>query len=122
MEWKRGIAVCNCHYFQRWYRNKTSLFGKWDNQAGKKVGGTGKKPEQKRKYISEEEHEKCKKVVSAFEKELDDIEVLVVDAGRLGFVKLIYYKYPDGFDDAMLFTDSFELFLIYGTNGLTHNC
>ena len=70
-----------------------------------------KKTEQKRKYISEEEHEKCKKVVSAFEKELDDIEVLVVDAGRLGFIKLIYYKYPDGFDDAMLFTDSFELFL-----------
>lgn len=70
-----------------------------------------KNPKEKRSYISEEEHEKCKRVVSAYEKELDDVEVTVVDAGRFGFVKLIYYKFPYGFDDAIAYTDSLELFL-----------
>lgn len=70
-----------------------------------------KKTKEKRSYISEEEHEKCKRVVSAYEKELDDVEVTVVDAGRFGFVKLIYYKFPYGFDDAIAYTDSFKLFL-----------
>ena len=70
-----------------------------------------KTPKEKRSYISEEEHEKCKRVVSAYEKELDDVEVTVVDAGRFGFVKLIYYKFPYGFDDAISYTDSLELFL-----------
>ena len=68
------------------------------------------KPKEKRKYISDEEHEKCKRVVSAYEKELDDIEVTVVDAGRFGFVKLIYYKFPYGFDNAIAYTNSLELF------------
>lgn len=70
-----------------------------------------KTPNEKRSYISEEEHEKCKRVVSAYEKELNDVEVTVVDAGRFGFVKLIYYKFPYGFDDAIAYTDSLELFL-----------
>lgn len=69
------------------------------------------KPKEKRKYISDEEYEKCKRVVSAYQKELDEIEVTVVDAGRFGFVKLIYYKFPYGFDDAIAYTDSLELFL-----------
>lgn len=68
-------------------------------------------PKEKRKYISDEEREKCRRVVSAYEKELDEIEISVVDAGRFGFVKLIYYKYPYGFDDAISYTDSLELFL-----------
>lgn len=70
-----------------------------------------KNPKEKRRYISDEEHEKCKRVISAYEKELDDFEVTVVDAGRFGFVKLIYYKFPYGFDDAITCTDSLELFL-----------
>ncbi len=69
------------------------------------------KPEQKRKYISDEEREKCRRVVSAYEEALDDTEVSVVDAGRFGFVKLIYYKFPYGFDDAIAYTDSLQLFL-----------
>lgn len=70
-----------------------------------------KQPDRKKVYISDEEHEKCKKVVNAFAEELDDIEISVVDAGRYGFVKLTYYKFPYGFDDAISFTDSLELFL-----------
>lgn len=69
------------------------------------------KPKQKRIYISDEEHEKCKRVVSAYAEELDELEISVVDAGRFGFVKLIYYKFPYGFDDAIAYTDSLELFL-----------
>ncbi len=69
------------------------------------------KPEQKRKYISDKEREKCRRVVSAYEEALDDTEVSVVDAGRFGFVKLIYYKFPYGFDDAIAYTDSLQLFL-----------
>ena len=70
-----------------------------------------KQPDRKKVYISDEEHEKCRKVVNAFAEELDDIEISVVDAGRYGFVKLTYYKFPYGFDDAISFTDSLELFL-----------
>jgi hypothetical protein len=35
---------------------------------------------------------------------------MVVDAGRYGFVKLQYYKPPQGFEDAVTFTDSRSLF------------
>ena len=41
----------------------------------------------KEKYITDDEMEKCRKVVDAFA-ELYEIEnILVVDAGRYGFVK-----------------------------------
>lgn len=61
-------------------------------------------------YITEEEREKCRKVADAFA-ELYEIEnILVVDAGRYGFVKLQYYKPPQGFEDAVTFTDSRSLF------------
>lgn len=69
------------------------------------------KPGQKKVYISDEEREKCRKVVDAYAEELDDAEIMVVDAGRYGFVKLIYYKFPYGFDNAIAYTDSLELFL-----------
>ena len=46
----------------------------------------------KEKYITDGEREKCRKVADAFA-ELYEIEnILVVDAGRYGFVKLQYYR------------------------------
>lgn len=64
----------------------------------------------KEKYITDDEREKCKKVADAFA-ELYEIEnILVVDAGRYGFVKLQYYKPPQGFEDAITFTDSRSMF------------
>lgn len=55
----------------------------------------------KEKYITDGEREKCRKVADAFA-ELYEIEnILVVDAGRYGFVKLQYYRPPQGFEDAM---------------------
>lgn len=45
---------------------------------------------EKKQYITGEEREKCRKVADAFA-ELEDADVVVVDAGRYGFVKLQYY-------------------------------
>ena len=56
----------------------------------------------KEKYITDGEREKCRKVADAFA-ELYEIEnILVVDAGRYGFVKLQYYRPPQGFEDTNL--------------------
>lgn len=44
------------------------------------------------------------------EDEFADAGVVVVDAGRYGFVRLTYYKFPDGFGDAVTYADSFRLF------------
>ena len=64
---------------------------------------------EKKIYITEEEHIKCRKVADAFA-ELEDVDVVVVDAGRYGFVKLQYYTPPAGFENDYTFTDSRELF------------
>ena len=64
----------------------------------------------KEKYITDDEREKCRKVADAFA-ELYEIEnILVVDAGRNGFVKLQYYRPPQGSEDAITFTDSRSMF------------
>lgn len=61
-------------------------------------------------YITKEEQEKCRKVADAFT-ELYEIEnILVMDAGRFGYVKLQYYRQPYGFDDVITFTDSQSMF------------
>ena len=41
-------------------------------------------------YITEEEREKCRKVIDVFEElyEIEDEDILLVDVGRYGFVKL----------------------------------
>ncbi|MCX4336889.1 MAG: hypothetical protein OSJ42_07615 [Bacteroidales bacterium] len=65
---------------------------------------------EKQVYITVEERVKCQKVVDAFA-ELYEIEnIVVLDAGRYGFIELKYYKPPHGFEDAKNFTDSVALF------------
>ena len=41
-------------------------------------------------YITEEEREKCRKVIDVFEElyEIEDEDILLVDVGRYGFVNL----------------------------------
>ena len=63
----------------------------------------------KKAYITEEERKKCRRVADAFA-ELEDVDVVVVDAGRYGFVKLQYYTPPTGFENDFTFTDSMALF------------
>ncbi len=64
---------------------------------------------EKKTYITVEEQKKCRKVADAFA-ELEDVDIVVVDAGRYGFVKLQYYTPPTGFENDSTFTDSKELF------------
>lgn len=61
------------------------------------------------KYISDIEHEKCRKVADAF-KDLEEENIMVIDAGRFGFLRLLYYSFPDGFDDVITYTESHKLF------------
>ncbi|RKJ18191.1 hypothetical protein D7X48_19270 [bacterium D16-50] len=63
----------------------------------------------KKTYITEEEQKKCRKVADAFA-ELEDADIVVVDAGRYGFVKLQYYTPTTGFENDFTFTDSREMF------------
>ena len=67
---------------------------------------------EKKKYISEDEREKCLKVIDAFAElyETTNDDIVVLDGGRYGFIKLQYYKFPNGFNTAMTFTDSVSLF------------
>ena len=65
---------------------------------------------EKQVYITEEERAKCQKVADAFAELYEMENVLVVDAGRYGFVELKYYKPPHGFEDTITFTDSVALF------------
>ena len=64
---------------------------------------------EKKTYITEEEQKKCRKVADAFA-ELEDVDIVVVDVGRYGFVKLQYYTAPTGFENDFTFTDSRKLF------------
>lgn len=64
---------------------------------------------EKRIYISDEEREKCRKVAEVFS-ELDEEKVLVIEVERFGFLRLLSYHYPYGFDDAISYCDSKELF------------
>ena len=65
---------------------------------------------EKQVYITEEERAKCQKVADAFA-ELSEMEnIVVLDVGRYGFVKLQYYKPPHGFEDVVNFTDSKVMF------------
>lgn len=72
-------------------------------------------------YITDSEREKCRKVADAFA-ELYEIEnILVVDAGRYGFVKLQYYRPPQGFEDAITFRIVGACLKTCGRNGLTRS-
>ena len=59
--------------------------------------------------ISEEEHAACQRVADAFS-EIYSADLLVLDAGRYGFVKLQYFHPPFGYDEAGIFTTGRDLF------------
>ncbi|MCI9080313.1 MAG: hypothetical protein HFH68_15640 [Lachnospiraceae bacterium] len=65
----------------------------------------------KERYISRKEQKKCKKVADAFVELYEIAEVVVVDVGRYGYVKLqYYYKPPRGFDGITTYTDADTMF------------
>lgn len=61
-------------------------------------------------YITDEERKKCRNVAEAFRELYELTDVIVVDAGKYGFVKLQYYKLPAGFDSLVTYTDSQTMF------------
>lgn len=63
-------------------------------------------------YITEKEREMCYKVIDAFAElyEMEDEDILLVDAGRYGFVKLQCYTQSYGFEELDTYTDSHSLF------------
>ena len=65
---------------------------------------------EKQVYITEEEREKCQKVADAFAELYEMADIVVVDVDRYGFVMLIYYTPPHGFEEDATFTDSRALF------------
>ena len=61
-------------------------------------------------FITEEQRAKCRKVADAFAELYEMTDVMVADAGRFGFVRLQWFSEGEGFDSAMAFSDSAELF------------
>jgi len=61
-------------------------------------------------FITEEQRARCRKVADAFAELYELTDVMVADAGRFGFVRLQWFSEGEGFDSAMAFTDSEELF------------
>lgn len=60
-------------------------------------------------HITEEERAVCRRVADAFA-EMYSLDLMVLDAGQYGFVKLQDYKHPFGFEDTGIFTSSRDLF------------
>ena len=65
---------------------------------------------EKQVYISDEEKVLCQKVADAFSELYENEDLVVLDAGKYGFVKLQYFKLPQGFDFSLVFLDSKSLF------------
>ena len=65
---------------------------------------------EKKIYITKEERVKCQKVADAFTELYEIADIVVLDAGRYGFVMLKYYTPPHGFEEDATFTDSRTLF------------
>lgn len=65
---------------------------------------------EKNVYISDEERQNCRRVVDAYSELYEQDDIVVVDAGRYGFVKLLYYTEYNGFESMNTYTDSKKLF------------
>ena len=68
------------------------------------------RPVEKQRYISERESRKCRRVAAVFKDMYRHENLLVLDAGVYGFIKLRDFSAPYGFDTVELFTDSRKLF------------
>ena len=65
--------------------------------------------EKDRVRITEEERAVCRRVADAFA-EMYSLDLMVLDSGQYGFVKLQDYKHPFGFEEAGIFTSGRDLF------------
>lgn len=66
---------------------------------------------EQRIYITDEERQKCRRVADAFAvSKHEDADIVVADTGRYGFVRLSHFNELYGFERAICYTDSRELF------------
>lgn len=61
-------------------------------------------------FITKNERKKCKKVAKAYAKLDKNNNIVIIDTGKYGFVKLSDYNPHDGFITMETFTDSKKLF------------
>lgn len=73
----------------------------------------------KQVYISDEEKVNCQKVADAFSElyEMENEDLVVLDAGKYGFVKLRYFKLPEGFDFLSVFLTVKVCLMPFGKSG-----
>jgi hypothetical protein len=57
-------------------------------------------------YITNEEREKCRKVADAYAEFYELEDIFVADAGKYGFIKLLYYTDINGFENMQTYTES----------------
>lgn len=62
------------------------------------------------RYITEEESIRCKRVADAFAELYEESDIVVLDAGRYGFVELQYFRAGAGFNSVTVFDDGRKLF------------
>lgn len=65
---------------------------------------------EKQTYITDIERERCQKIAGAYSELYETDNLVVLDAGRYGFVMLQYYNKDYGFDDMFTYTNSRDLF------------
>ncbi|MEZ3443894.1 MAG: hypothetical protein K1W30_01930 [Lachnospiraceae bacterium] len=65
---------------------------------------------EKETFITNEEREKCGKVKEAYAEFYEQEDIFVIDAGRYGFVKLLYYTEYNDFENMNTYIDSKSLF------------
>ena len=73
----------------------------------------------KKQYITDEEKTNCQKVADTFSELYENEDLIVLNAGKYGFVKLQYFKFPFGFDNADIFYDSRKK---TGIEGILEKC
>lgn len=61
-------------------------------------------------FITDQERSACQRVANAFASLYDQIDIVVKDAGKYGFVKLYCFEPGYGFDKMTTFTNSKDLF------------
>lgn len=59
-------------------------------------------------YITNEERKKCRKVADAYAEFYELEDIFVADAGKYGFIKLLYYTDINGFENMQTYTETCE--------------
>lgn len=72
----------------------------------------------KKIYITEEERVKCRKVMEAFSEMYEEQDVLVVDAGNYGFIKLQWFNENRALRLQFLIQTARSCLIHYGKHGL----